>query len=177
MRPANECLPGVSLVTLIRLTYFSRNLLDRFNAPMNERVAEIVAASMTNNRRLDITSALIYDNKWFAQSLEGHERAVSSTFERILRDPRHADVSLVAMGPIVERRLDGCPMVGIGQEPENADLFRHYAESARFDPRQMQTERLADLIEALASRFRREGGTWPSNNAAHEALRLSADRP
>ncbi len=81
---------------LIRLTYFSRNHLDRFNGPMDDRVAEILATSVANNRRDEISGALVYDSKWFAQIIEGREGVVSRTFERILRDQRHADIALVA---------------------------------------------------------------------------------
>src|SRR5258708_27826883 len=97
---------------LIRLTYFSRNRLDRFNGLMEDRVAELLATAVANNLRDDVTGALVYDPKWFAQILEGSENVVSRTFERILRDQRHADVSLVAMQPITERRFAGVPMAG-----------------------------------------------------------------
>jgi FAD-dependent sensor of blue light len=137
---------------LIRLTYFSRNRLDRFNGPMEDRVAELLATAVANNLRDDVTGALVYDPKWFAQILEGSENVVSRTFERILRDQRHADVSLVAMQPITERRFAGVPMAGLVQSEDNADLFRHYGGSRHFDPQLMRAERLFDLIEALEDR-------------------------
>jgi hypothetical protein len=141
-------------VILIRLTYFSRNRLDVFNGPMEERIDELLAASIANNRRDDITGALVWDSKWFAQILEGREGVVSRAFERILRDPRHADVSLVCMQPIKERALPDCPMMAIAHDEHNRDLFRHYGERERFDPPLMRADRLGDLIEALVERDR-----------------------
>ena len=157
-------LAGVIAVMLIRLTYFSRNHLDRFNGPMHERVAEIVAASVANNTRDEISGALIYDAKWFVQILEGREEVVSRTFERILRDPRHADITLVAMPPIAERSFAPYPMTSVVQDENNADLFRHYGEGERFDPRLMRPERLWDLVEAVVGRL--DGSqSWATRSA------------
>jgi FAD-dependent sensor of blue light len=147
------CAGGAAMI-LIRLTYFSRNHLDLFNGPMEERVAELLAVSTANNRRDDITGALIWDSKWFAQILEGHEGVVSRAFERILRDQRHAEVALVAMQPISERTFASCPMVAIAHGEHNRDVFRHFGERGRFDPLLMRPDRLADLIEALVERDR-----------------------
>jgi len=154
---------------LIRLAYFSRNHLDRFNGPMDDRVAEIVATSVANNRRDDITGALVYDSKWFAQILEGCEGVVSRTFERILRDQRHADISLVVMQPINERRFAACPMAAVVHDEDNADLFRHYGESQRFDPSLMRTDRLSDLIEAVMDRSLEQRAAWTTRGATSAA--------
>ena len=138
-------------MVLIRLTYFSRNRLDRFNAPMSDRVSEILAVSAVNNRRDDVTGALIYDDKWFAQVLEGAEGTIATTFERILRDQRHSDISLVAMTRIVRREFPNSAMTAVGYCPENADIFRRYTESRRFDPQVLPTARIGELIEAVVS--------------------------
>ena len=151
---------------LIRLTYFSRNHLDRFNGPMDDRVAEILATAVANNLRDDVSGALICDPKWFVQILEGRESVVSRTFERILRDQRHADVSLVAMQPITERSFAAFPMAGLAQSEDNADLFRHYGGSRHFDPQLMRAERLFDLAEALTSRSLAQSGPKSSTTAA-----------
>jgi hypothetical protein len=133
---------------LIRLTFFSRNRLERQDA---RSVAEILATSQSNNRRDDLTAALIYDDDWFAQELEGSETALSVTFERILRDQRHAEVSLVTMQPVAARRYPD-PMTAIARSGDNDDLFRHYCDGGRFDPRLMRADRLADLVEAVVTR-------------------------
>jgi hypothetical protein len=137
---------------LIRLTYFSRNQLDLFNAPMADRVAEIVDASAENNGRDALGSMLIYDSKWFAQVIEGNERTIIRRFGRMIRDPRHGDVSLVAMTPIAARGVPDLPMVAVAHDVCNADLFHRYGGSPRFDPQAMSADGLAHLIEAVAAR-------------------------
>jgi len=134
---------------LIRLTYFSRNHLDRWYRTIDRGIAEIVATSTASNLRDGITGALIYDRNWFAQVLEGSQSEVSATFERILRDQRHGDVSLVTMQPIARRCYPGSAMVAVPRGEDNHDLFRHHCEGEGFDPRQMRADRLSDLIQAV----------------------------
>ncbi len=86
--------------------------------------------------------------------LEGAEAVVSATFERILRDPRHLNVQLVKIQPDSARRFAGSWMTAIAPRKDNADLFRHYGESERFDPQLMPADRLGDLIEAVVARAR-----------------------
>src|ERR1700722_8637417 len=69
---------------IVRLTYYSRNCV----GPAHDPIHDILIESVANNRRDDITGALIHDHRWFAQTLEGSETMVSAAFERILRDER-----------------------------------------------------------------------------------------
>jgi len=156
---------------IVRLTYFSRNHIDRSGGPIHDRIHDILIESVTNNRRDDITGALIHDDIWFAQALEGPETMVSATFERILRDPRHSDVRLIKMQPVPARRFAAWWMVCVGRGEDNADLFRHHCESECFDPQLMRPDRLGDLIEAVVARTARPQGNaaWTSGGATNAA--------
>jgi hypothetical protein len=143
---------------LVRLTYFSRNRLDRLPTAMSEAVAELLRISAANNRRDDVTGCLIYDSKWFGQALEGVDTTVSRTFERILCDARHSDVSLVTMRPIAARRFAFAWLAGAAWSEDNAELFMHYGGDRRFDPQSMTADRLNDLIEAVVDHAARRAG-------------------
>jgi hypothetical protein len=152
---------------LIRLIYFSRS---RLNTPHDTgELADILSTSASNNLRNNITGVMIYDARWFAQALEGAERVISLTFERILRDWRHSDVSLVAMQPILKRRYPAFAMQGFARGEDNDDLFRHYGEDDRFDPQGMRADRLADLIEAVVDRSAQGGPSWLTRRATTAA--------
>lgn len=157
-------------MTLVRLTYYSRNLLDRPSGPMQELINDIVTKSVANNRRDDVTGALIHDGPWFAQALEGPESVVSTTFERILRDPRHDEVKLIKMQPVETRRF-GAWMTCVGRDEANAELFRQHCEGDRFDPRLMRPDRLGDLIEAVVARAGAPQGTaaWAGGSVTNAA--------
>jgi hypothetical protein len=156
-------------MNLIRLTYFSRSRLGQSCENYDARVHEIARIAAINNRRDDITAALICDDRWFAQVIEGRESIVSLTFERILRDQRHSDVSLVTMQPIADRRYADYAMVTISRSQDNDDLFRHYCEDQHFDPRQMRADRLCDLIEAVVQRGAKGAQSWTTESATSAA--------
>ena len=154
---------------LIRLTYFSCNRLDQWYGSKDCGIAEILATSVANNLRDCITGALICDDRWFVQALEGVESKVSAAFERILRDQRHRDVSLVTMQAVSERRYPGFAMVCVFRDEDNSDLFRHYGEDDCFDPRQMRADRLSDLLEAVVQRGAPGGTAWTTKRATNAA--------
>lgn len=156
-------------MTLIRMTYFSRMRLDHWRTGKDGAIAEILDTSTANNRRDGLTGALVCDDRWFAQVLEGAESAVSNTFERILRDPRHCDLSLVTLQPVTQRRYPRFPMIGIFRSEDNGGLFRHYGEGDTFDPRQMRADRLSDLIDAVVSRSEQGGPSWTTGSATNVA--------
>jgi hypothetical protein len=154
---------------MMRLIYFSRHRLDQWYDDRDRGIGDILAMSIANNQRDNITGALICDDQWFVQALEGAERDVSATFERILRDQRHRDVSLVTMEAVSERRYRGLAMACVRRNQDNNDLFRHYGEDNPFDPRQIRRDRLSDLIDALVQRGPTGGSAWTTKSAPSAA--------
>ncbi len=145
---------------IVRLIYYSRNRVAadprrHGGGPCglaHDPIDDILIESVANNRRDDITGALIHDAHWFAQALEGPETMVSATFERILRDRRHRDVRLIGMQPVAQRRFAAWWMACVAHAADNAGLFRQHCEGDSFDPQRMRADRLGDLIEAVAAR-------------------------
>lgn len=163
---------------LVRLLYFSRNRLAQFGDPIEDRLAELIGVCMAQNRRDRVTGVLVHDETWFVQALEGDAAAVSQSFERILRDPRHGEVTLTQMRPVATRRYGCAPMAAIARDEDNASIFRQYAEGTGFDPRLIPADRLADLVEALLqdaakcptkSRSAFQGTSWTIGNATNAA--------
>ena len=82
---------------VFRLIYRSRNLI-----PPDDRKAELgtlFSTARSNNKKQDITGALLVHGDWFAQVLEGDEAPVRALFTRIEQDGRHDNVSVLASGP------------------------------------------------------------------------------
>jgi len=59
----------------------------------------------TNNKKLNVTGMLLYDDGSFFQVLEGPRAAVTELFEHIHRDPRHSKVSKIIEEAIPERNF------------------------------------------------------------------------
>lgn len=80
-----------------RLMYRSRNKI-----PADQRKTELgtlFAVARSNNKKHQITGALLIYGDWFAQVLEGPEAPVRALYATIETDPRHEDVSVIQSGP------------------------------------------------------------------------------
>ena len=75
-----------------QLVYVSRPLV-RGEAAL----AEILAVSRPRNQAAGITGTLVHRSDVFLQLLEGPRPALTATFARIQRDPRHAELLLLGM--------------------------------------------------------------------------------
>jgi hypothetical protein len=133
----------------VRLLYFSRNKLDTSQGGLPEHVSQIVAKSVANNRKVDISGGLIFSREWFAQALEGDRGAVAETFARIERDDRHGEITVIESRTIESRRFGFWWMAAAGWSADAATIFKQYCGTERLDPRRLDGERTCDLIAAV----------------------------
>ena len=86
-------------MSLLQLIYLSQE-----TAPLTSReLTELVAHSSRANEPRRITGALYYGGGLFIQAIEGYQSDVLRLYTKILDDPRHEDVELIAIRPIKER--------------------------------------------------------------------------
>ncbi|NCP12202.1 MAG: BLUF domain-containing protein [Sphingomonadales bacterium] len=71
----------------------------------DNEMASILRVSRRNNARDDITGLLVKGGPRFLQVLEGPERAVRATYQRILADPRHKAAVELIDEPCAERQF------------------------------------------------------------------------
>ena len=62
-------------------------------------VKEIVGRARHSNPARGISGALLFDGEHFCELIEGSEANVRDLLSSIARDPRHADVTLLHVGP------------------------------------------------------------------------------
>jgi Sensors of blue-light using FAD len=103
---------------VFRLIYRSRNKI-----PVEQRKAELgllFTAARSNNKRQHISGALLIQGGWFAQVLEGDERAVRELFARIEADPRHEGIWVIQSGMTGLRRFSRWAMarVSVDGQPD-----------------------------------------------------------
>lgn len=135
---------------MLRLVYFSQNQIDPARGSVVRVLSQILAASNCNNRLNDITGALVFDEQWFIQALEGERAAVWATFDRLREDERHSDV-VVAEAVDLKARMFGNWWMGLatrGAATESA--FQPFLRNGRLDPPAMSATDMLSLMEALA---------------------------
>lgn len=71
----------------------------------------ILSAARRCNQRDDVTGALICRRDIYLQMLEGPEKEVLATLERIKRDDRHLNISLRFCEPVPERMFANWDML------------------------------------------------------------------
>ncbi len=135
---------------LRRLVYYSRNRVTGAPAAMDETIRGILAASRTNNARVGVTGALMFNAGCFAQVLEGPGAEVETTFERIQQDERHGEVSLLAFEAVESRLFTDWSMAYVGASPTDAARYGDMAGESGFDLSRMTGDRLCAVLHGLA---------------------------
>jgi blue light- and temperature-responsive anti-repressor len=79
-----------------KILYCSQNLIEGENAKRDAEIAQILRAARRKNKEHNITGALLFNSGYFAQALEGPRLAIEQIFERIQRDPRHGEVTVLS---------------------------------------------------------------------------------
>ncbi len=80
--------------SLFFLLYISQS-----DTEMDEQsLTQIVNVARENNQPVGITGCLLYQNGYFMQLLEGGREDVLKLMERVILDPRHKNVQIVAQG-------------------------------------------------------------------------------
>jgi hypothetical protein len=78
-------------------------------------LVSLLAEARAYNARHRITGVLLHANGMFVQCLEGPSSEVATLYERIVLDPRHADVVLLQSIPLSQRHFGdwwmGCAQV------------------------------------------------------------------
>lgn len=88
---------------LLRLSYFSCNLLRGPHWRVAEQIDDLLTAARIRNAHLRITGALLFNDGCFAQILEGEAEDVNWLFDAIALDRRHCNVTLLQRAEATER--------------------------------------------------------------------------
>jgi hypothetical protein len=134
---------------LVRLLYASRAL-----APIDEAlVASILEKAHAYNAAHGLTGILCTSSEGnvFLQVLEGGREAVNELYGRILRDPRHEDVTLLDYEEIGERRFATWRMGNVNLNRVNRGTVLRFSETPVLDPFRMSGKRALALLEELMS--------------------------
>ena len=134
-------------MSLSRIVYFSENRIEP--TERDRQITELQRVAVSRNRRCQVTGALVYDDRWFAQALEGEIHFVEDILDSILRDARHANVTIVSK-IIVPERLFGKWSMGFATRTlKNEPLFGLHWFNATRTPSIMSEKNLLKLMVDL----------------------------
>lgn len=130
---------------LIQLVYASRLV----PGTAGTELTSIVDVSRRNNARAGVTGALCFSVDYFLQCLEGERGAVNATYNRILRDPRHADAVILRYAEIPSRDFSDWSMGYVPSAILRGDTVLRYAANDVFQPAQLGAEGSIALLREL----------------------------
>lgn len=136
---------------LTRVVYLSSNSLELNPDEMIDAVNDILSVSQQNNQAAGITGALIFNNGFFGQILEGPKTAVEETFERIQNDDRHHDVSLLDAKPIDTHSFESWSMGFIGSDKTLEAVAKSQLKKTDFDLAKLTGDEMFLMLSSLAS--------------------------
>jgi hypothetical protein len=135
---------------LCRLVYYSKYNMISQSGVAND-LKQIVATAIRSNSVKGITGGLIFNRRFFAQVLEGDHAAVTQTFVRINRDPRHSEIVLATMGPTSDRLFGAWSMGYAGKSELFEALCGKFGLADSFDPTRMSGSDLTAFILTLVT--------------------------
>ncbi len=134
---------------LYKILYCSRNLMQGESDQQDAEIRQILNTSRVNNSRQGVTGALLYNSGCFAQVLEGPQSAIETIFERIQRDARHGDVTILSSASGGERDFPEWAMAHVQPPSEmQATGIAAALDVALMRPENAGTEVL-DLLKSL----------------------------
>lgn len=117
-------------MNIVRLTYASR-----LKKPLGHAALEkIMAVSCRNNQKLGVTGALCSSPRGFLQIIEGPAGAVNDLYNRIVRDPRHTQVTLLEYVKVPFREFEDWSMAYTRTDEIAKALLHKYSTHHIFDP-------------------------------------------
>jgi hypothetical protein len=126
------------------LLYVSRSLLRL--PEEGGAVDAIVATARSRNRLLDVTGALVFTERQFAQYLEGPEAAVAELMDSIRADVRHTDLRVIFDKTLSGRRFPTWAMAYAGPSTFVAGHVLTVAEASGPGKEAKAAERLISLM-------------------------------
>jgi hypothetical protein len=111
-------------------------------------IDSILATARRRNAEVSVTGAMLFNEDWFVQLLEGDETAVREIFGRIAVDPRHEEVEILFRSFTENRRFPEWSMAFVG----HAEAVRkRFADSPLATPGvKMRGQQVVDFMVELA---------------------------
>ena len=132
--------------TLSQVIYISHNCIEP--ARLDNEVREVLDVSRKRNASAGLTGALMFNERCFAQVLEGRCQDLEATFERIQCDLRHDRVVLLEFTAIERRHFENWTMGYVAEKTAARERFNQLTLDPWFDARRLKAGTLFGLLHA-----------------------------
>ncbi|ODN69608.1 Blue light- and temperature-regulated antirepressor YcgF [Methylobrevis pamukkalensis] len=155
---------------LFRVVYYSRNAVKKLGLPFSAEIRAIMSSCARHNTPAGLTGALVFNEQYFAQILEGSRNEVSKALWRIGADRRHEDMVIMEAEAVPCRRFENWSLGYVGHSEDMDALYLKFGITVGFDPARMTAASLVGFVSELV---RLGGGVRHlSGGVAQPALRM-----
>jgi hypothetical protein len=134
---------------LHQIVYVSQRVNRDNQISQSELVNNILRASVKNNRKFNVTGALLACDNWFVQALEGRRIDVDTIYERISRDDNHKYIRKITAGPIGHRSFPQWSMCASTLSSTDKAIVDVLKTSGKFDGSKLNGDSAMRLLLAV----------------------------
>jgi hypothetical protein len=135
--------------TVYKLVYCSTGCINGSSSEISSQIHQILDVARKNNEEGAVTGALLFSGTNFAQALEGPLPAVERIFEKIQRDARHCDVTVLHSGESDQRDFPSWSMALAGSAVDDGYTLPETALETALANASSAGERVLALLRDL----------------------------
>ncbi|MDB5647277.1 BLUF domain-containing protein [Methylobacterium sp.] len=136
-------------MSVSQIVFYSHNLLTLQGDAMREMVRDILASCSRYDRASGFTGALIFNEKFFLQGMEGETAALSEQLWTLAADSRHNAMVLVSARVVERREFRGWTVGYAGRSEALDELYLQFGPKAKLDPTTMSISGAVGLLQAF----------------------------
>lgn len=130
-------------MNLARLVFFSSNMT------VPGQIQETIQAIVHSCNEPGLTGTILFNERYFLQSMEGSRVVLSSKLGEMYKDPRQKDLTILSMASIPERRYPAWLVAFAARSAELQALYVRFGSSPGFEPPMLSPENAEGLLSEL----------------------------
>ena len=132
---------------LVRLIYYS----DACESLTAKETVEMLKDAPQRNDDQHLTGVICFSVEHFLQVIEGDPKRVNALYAKLLRDPRHANPTLLDYRAVEQRAFPTWSMGFASISYERGEVVRRYSGNCEFNPARLSAEAALGLLKDMAA--------------------------
>jgi hypothetical protein len=131
---------------LHRIVFYSKNNIVSAGVSMKELTKDILDSCARYDRHSTLTGALLFNEEYFVQVMEGHRDQISEKMWSLAEDRRHSSMVILGSGRVDRRKFLTWSVGFAGHSEEIDALYLQFCASRTLDPTTMAAECVVNLM-------------------------------
>jgi Sensors of blue-light using FAD len=138
-------------MSLARIVFYTRNMTKDAGGSHADVVKGILSSCSKHDNASGITGALLFDRRYFLQTMEGDRTLLTNQLKNIAIDERQSGLTLMSFSAIEKREFLGWTVGYAGHEETIDRLYLSYGLHPEFDPTRMSEHSAVRMLHDFCS--------------------------